>query len=296
MYNSAMKNSSQHPFAGLLLGFLGVVIFSQTFPMSKLALLSFSPYFISLGRAFLAGLAALIIVLVRKESLPARSQIKPLFVTGFCVAVGFPLMSSLALQKVPAFHGAVVLGLIPFLTSIFETHGEKLPLGFWLSALAGSLTVAFFALSKSQFHLNATDTLFVTGTVVVAYGYVRGAELSRERPGWWVMSWALILCLPLSGAVSFLSRPDHWAGIPELSWMGFLYLGLMSQLLGYFFWYSGLALGGVAEVSQIQLLQGFLAVVGSAVYLGENITAETWVCVILVVFSIYFSRRALRNV
>ena len=67
-------------------------------------------------------------------------------------------------------------------------------------------------------------------------------------------------------------------------------MSLFSVFLGFFAWYKGLALGGVARAGQVQLLQPVLTVVWSALLLGEHIGAATVVAALFVVGVALLSR------
>lgn len=280
---------------GWWLGALGVMIFSQTLPMTKLALVVYPAEFVGFFRSAVAGLFAIVILMIWNSTRPTRANIFPLFISGLCVAIGFPVLTSLGLRSASSSHGAVVIGIIPIFTAFFSTRGRGLPRVFWISSIVGSLTVIAFVLKGSEGHFNWADAFFVIAAIVVAYGYALGGRLSMNLGGWRVVCWSLILCLPLTIPLAFYFRPSSFmhSDVPAL--IGLMYVTLLSQLLGFFAWYAGLALGGAAGVSQIQLLQGFLTIAGSSIYLGEKISSELILFLLTVVASIYFSRRALRN-
>jgi drug/metabolite transporter (DMT)-like permease len=271
-----------------------VLIFSQTLPMTKLAVQSFTPSFVGFGRAALSGLIAFGLLLFRARKIPAGRDLLALFVTGLCVVIGFPVLTSIALKTAAASHGAIVIGLTPLFTALFSSYKKKLSWLFWASALFGSSVVFIFVLTISAEPLSLADVYFAAAAVVVGFGYALGASLTVRFAGWQVICWALVLCLPLTVPVAWLTRPEILAEVSQYAWFGFAYVTVFSQLLGFFAWYSGLARGGSALVSQVQLLQGFFTILGSALYLSEPVSKGMWICLSLVVTSIYFSRRALR--
>lgn len=281
---------------GLILGLCGILIFSQTLPMSKLAIPSLGALFISFGRAALSGLFALLILGIAEKKPILRTQYFQLFIVGLCVVVGFPLLISLGLKTANASHGAVVIGLTPLLTAILSSRGKKsLPFIFWGSAGFGAIMVFAFVFAHVQTPVSFADLFFLLAALVVAYGYVLGANLSVFLSGWRVICWALVLCLPITLPLTLAAWPAKVQEVSSLAWLGFGYVTFFSQLIGFFFWYAGLALGDPAWVSQIQLVQGFLTVLGSALYLGEEVPWALWLCLTGVVASIYVSRKSLQR-
>jgi drug/metabolite transporter (DMT)-like permease len=259
-----------------------------------LAISDLGAEFIGLGRALVAGIAAALILLINKETLPSLEQLKSLIIVAFGVIFGFPLLSAWAMEHLPASHGAVILALLPLATAgaaVFRA-GERPSFPFWIASLVGSLTVLYYGLREGFGQLRLGDLALLGAVISAAIGYAEGGRLAREMPGWKIISWALVLSLPvLTGCVILTYSPEIFQA-SLTSWICFGYLSMVSQLLAFFALYSGLALGGVAKVSQLQYLQPFVTVLASAWLLQERITADTVEALILVVISVMFGRRA----
>lgn len=288
-----MKTAIPSPALGLVLGAIGVTIFGLTLPMTRIALDGFSPLFITFGRAVIASAAAGTALLVLRKRWP-RGAFPALFLAGICLVFGFPIFSSIAMQSLPAAHGGVVLGLLPLLTSIFAVivDGERPSPLFWLCGVAGAVLVVAFSARQSGFRLEVGDLWLLASAVSASLGYVLSARLARRLSGWEVISWALVVMLPLSligAALTFASgvtAPGHGA-IGAL-----LYHGLLSMFGGFIFWNAGLAIGGISRVAQIQLMQTFVTLLFSTILLGEHIGIETIIFAIAVAFVVWLGRKA----
>jgi drug/metabolite transporter (DMT)-like permease len=281
--------------AGMALGFLGVAGFSLTLPVTRHAVEYFSPVFIGCGRGFVAALAAVVYLLLARTPVPARRDLLGLAVVAAGVVFGFPLMSAYAMLHLPSAHGAVMLGILPLATAVVGTliAGERPSLPFWLSGTAGAGAVVAFALIQNDAAgLQLADLALIVAVASAAIGYAEGARLSRTLGGWQVICWALVLSLPLLAVSTAYEvfRLDLRAPTVE-AWCGFLYLSLVSQFLAFFFWYRGLALGGIARVSQVQLLQIFLTLFASALMLNETVDATTIAFAVFVVATVAVSRK-----
>ena len=295
-------NQNQHPHSGgMLLGFIGVAIFSQTLPFTRMAVAELDATFVALARAVLAAMLALALLLARGALAPSRRprgrQWLRLAVTALGVVVGFPLFSSLAMREVPAAHGAIVIGLLPLATAVFAAwFGNERPSpGFWLSALAGSALVVGFALWQGAGGLQHADWFLFLAVVLGALGYAEGGKLSRELGGLETISWALAVSLPVLAPLVTWLTVEHAAGIAAASpraWIGMAYVSVFSMFIGFLFWYAGLAKGGVARVGQIQLLQPFLTLAGGAVILAEPLDAATVAFAVAVIAVVALGRRA----
>lgn len=261
---------------GLVFGFIGVVVFGMTLPMTRIAVMEFDPIFIALGRGILASFAAALALRVMAQPVPSIRQFGRLVVVAAGVVVGFPVLATIAMQYVPASHGGVVLAILPIATTVagFIFAAERPSLGFWLCSLAGTAAVIAFAFWEGQdgggAHL--ADLLLAVAVAVAAIGYAVGGVLSRDIGGWQVICWAVILAAPVNLIVMLaLGTPINWAASTK-AWGAFLYLALFSQLIGFFAWNIGLAIGGVARVSQVQLLQTFVTLLASAWLVGEIVS------------------------
>src|SRR5690606_34651786 len=114
---------------------------------------------------------------------------------------------------------------------------------------------------------------------------------SRRLGGWQVISWALVVSLPVMAAVAVATRPDVWSGIAQPAWLGLAYVSVFSMLVGFIFWYRGLALGGIAGVGQLQLLQPFFGLALAALLLGEPVVWTMIAATALVVLCVAGARR-----
>lgn len=260
--------------SGWLNGLLGVVIFSGSLPATRMAVQDFDPFFLTFARASLAGVVALALILVLREKRPPAARIVPLMMVSLGVVIGFPLLTALALRHVTAAHSIVFLGLLPLMTAIFAVlRGKERPAkAFWIFSVLGSLLVVGFALSQSAALSLTGDLLMLAAVVVCGLGYAEGAALTRESGGWQVIGWALILALPFMLVASWLTMPASFSGISMSAWTALGYVSLFSMLIGFIFWYKGLALGGIAAVGQLQLLQPFLGLGLSATLLHETVS------------------------
>ncbi len=285
----------------MLLGFVGVAIFSQTLPFTRMAVAELDATFVALARAVIAAALALVLLFARGAMVDAKRphgrQWLRLAVTALGVVVGFPLFSSLAMREVPAGHGAIVIGLLPLATAVFAAWfgNERPSAGFWLSAVAGSMLVVGFALWQGAGGLQHADWYLFLAVVLGALGYAEGGKLSRELGGLETISWALVVSLPvLLPIVAWLGVTDA-AGIAAASpraWLGMAYVSVFSMFIGFLFWYAGLAKGGVARVGQIQLLQPFLTLAGGALILAEPLDAATVAFAAAVIAVVALGRRA----
>ena len=260
---------------GLLIGLAGVVIFGGTLPFTKLALTGFQPAFVCFDRAAIASIAAAVVLTAFGKRLQ-REHAAMLFVAGLLLVFGFPLMSTIAMQTVPAAHGAVVLGILPLTTSIFAAliGGERPSALFWLCGVAGAALVVFFALRDSGMSLTSGDIWLFMAGIAASLGYVISGKVARQMPGWEVICWALILTAPISLVGTALLFHHDYLHAPAAAVIGLAYLSFGSMFLGFFAWNVGLAMGGIARVSQVQLLQAFVTIAVSALMLGEVITGQ----------------------
>lgn len=262
---------------GWLDGFIGVAIFAGSLPATRLAVADLEPGFLTYARASLAALPALALLLVLGQPRPRRDQLPPLALTALGVVVGFPLLTALALQHVTSAHSIVFVGLLPLSTALFAVlrGGERPRPAFWLFAVAGAACVAgYSALSGMQASADAVrgDLLMLAAIAVCGLGYAEGGRLARTLGGWQVISWALLLSLPVMLPLAWLTRPDSFAQVSAAAWAGLGYVSLFSMLIGFIFWYRGLARGGIAAVGQLQLLQPFLGFALAALLLHEPVS------------------------
>jgi drug/metabolite transporter (DMT)-like permease len=277
---------------GLLLGVLGVLGYSLTPPMTRLAVAELDPVTAGLGRSVLSAVLAIVVLAVQRDRWPARRHLPGLLVVALGSIIGFPLFLSLALQHVPAAHSAVVIGLLPLVTALCGTlfDHDRPSRRFWLAAIAGSACVIGFVFAESGWDLRAADGFLLLSVLAGAIGYAEGGRLSRELEGRRVISWALVLSLPLLIGPVIWAVSRHGLHASPRAWGAFAYTGIVSMFLATWVWYAGLARGGVARVSQVQLLQPFLTIAASWWLLGERITTLTWICAVVVLATVMLGR------
>jgi drug/metabolite transporter (DMT)-like permease len=281
---------------GIALGLLGVAIFALTLPMTRLATGAASapqlnPLFVTAGRAAGAGLLSLPTLLVLRTRRPSGRQWLWLALGALGVVLGFPLFLALALRLVPASHAAVVTGVLPLATAAIGALAlrQRPSLGFWLCAIAGCVLVLAFAAWRGAGALHAADALLLLAVLSAAGGYVIGAQLSRQMPAEHVICWTLVISLPFTLPLAWLTWPQQ--AVEARAWWGFGYVTVFSMWLGFFAWYRGLALGGTLRVSQVQLLQPFLALLMCVPVLGEALDAATLAFSLAVIAMVALGKR-----
>lgn len=296
MVNSVTHKAGEGSLSGWFNGLLGVIIFSGSLPATRVAVLNMDPFFLTFLRASIAGLLAAGLIAGFREKRPRRSQLVPLVIVALGVVIGFPMLTALALQHVTSAHSIVFLGLLPLTTAIFGVlrGGERPRLAFWIFSVLGSLFVVGFALSQSAAASLTGDLLMLSAIVVCGLGYAEGAKLTRELGGWQVISWALIIALPFMLIASFITRPESLSTFSTATWVALGYVSLFSMLIGFIFWYKGLALGGIAAVGQLQLLQPFFGLGLSATLLHETVSPLMLASTLGVILCVAGSRKFAR--
>lgn len=274
-------------------GLLGVIIFSGSLPATRVAIGGFEPVFLTCARAVIAALLGAALLLALKQKRPARADLKPLLVVALGVVVGFPLLTALALQHIDAAHSVVFVGLLPLATAIFGVlrGGERPRPAFWIFSAIGSLSVAGFAVSRGGAGAVIGDLLMVAAIVACGLGYAEGAVLSRRLGGWQVICWALVLALPAMAMLAVVTLPTRWTGIDGGAWLGLAYVSVFSMLIGFVFWYRGLALGGIAKVGQLQLLQPFFGLALAGLLLREPIAPAMLAVTAVIVLCVAGAKR-----
>ncbi|HWJ36168.1 MAG TPA: DMT family transporter [Steroidobacteraceae bacterium] len=256
-------------------GLLGVIIFSGSLPATRIAVQTLDPVFLTLARAVIAGTLALGLLLAFRAVRPARRDAMPLVTVALTVVVGFPLLSALALRHVTSAHAIVFIGLLPMATAIFGVlrGGERPQPAFWAFATLGSTAVVAYALRNGLDASLGSDALMLGAIVVCGLGYAEGARLSRHLGSWQVICWALVVSLPMTLPLAWWARPTSFEGVSHAALWALAYVSLFSMLIGFVFWYRGLALGGIAGVGQLQLLQPFFGLALAAAMLHEPVPA-----------------------
>ena len=263
----------QRANAGWGSGLIGVIIFSGSLPATRVAVSGFSPLFLSGARAVIAALLGAVCLFAFRQPRPARGDLAALLVVALGVVVAFPLLTALALQRITSARSVVFIGLLPLATAGFGVlRGAERPQpAFWLFSVLGAATVAGFALFNSGAGSWAGDLLMVAAIVLCGLGYAEGGRLSRRLGGWQVISWALLLALPLMAMLALIELPNSFNFISGAAWLGLTYVSVFSMFVGFVFWYRGLALGGIAGVGQLQLIQPFLGLALAGLLLHETI-------------------------
>ncbi|WP_129645302.1 DMT family transporter [Peristeroidobacter agariperforans] len=265
-----MKNRDH----GLMLGLIGVVIFSGSLPATRAAVTGFEPVFLTAARALLATVGAVIALALFSSERPLRSELASLFVVAAAVVVGYPLLSGIAMTEITSARGLLFTGLLPLSTASWAMvrGGERPHPAFWLFAIAGSgLLAAYALLNGGAEGVLTADSLMLVAIVVCGLGYAEGAVLSRRLGGWQVICWALVIAAPIMLAVAVFTWPAGWPSVDSSAWLGLAYIALFSMLIGFFFWYRALAIGGSSRVGQLQLLQPLIGMGLSAVLLQERV-------------------------
>jgi drug/metabolite transporter (DMT)-like permease len=290
-----------HETLGLWLGFVGVFVFALTLPMTRLATGTadapqLSPWFVTWGRAALAGCLSILYLLATRSPLPRPEHRGPLALSLLGNAIGYPLLLGWALREVTACHAAVITALLPLATAAAAAWlmHQRARLGFWLFATLGSALVAVYSLLRAHqqghgFGLSHADLLLLGAVTAASIGYVAGAKVTPSLGAERVISWVCVMALPITLPGAWLTWPEQ--PIALTSWLALGYVGVFSMWAGFFAWFRGLALGGALRVSQMQLLQPFISIVAAVPLLGESLDAMTLVFASAVVATVFMGRR-----
>ena len=288
-----MPSHHQREQLGLFLGFVGMMIFGGTLPATRLAVSAIDPIALTALRAAIAGICSLALLIALRRPLPPRALWPQLVIAMVCVVILFPLFMALGMQTVDASHGGVVLGVLPIATALVAvaiTHERPRPL-FWIASLAGAALVIAFALRQGGGAMSSGDLLLFAAVAVSAIGYAFSGRLTSSMPGWEVISWVLVIALPISIPAALLTMPADIMQLPAKPLLGLVYVTLFSQWIGFFAWNAGMAMGGIARVSQMQLLQPFVTFALAASFNGETITWQIVAFAAAVVATVAISTR-----
>src|ERR1700743_1671670 len=282
---------------GLLLGFVGMAIFGGTLPATRIAVSAIDPLALTSLRTAIAGICSLMLLIVLRRPFPPRSLWFQLAVASVCVSILFPFLMALAVQTVDASHGGVVLGALPIATALVAvliTHERPKPT-FWIASIAGAALVVAFALRQGGGALSSGDLLLFAAVAVSAIGYAFSGRLTADMPGWKVITCVWVMALPISLPAAALTMPADLSDIPLKPWLALLYVAVFSQWIGFFAWNAGMAMGGIARVSQVQLLQPFITFALAAFFNGETITPQILLFAAAVVATVAISTRTRRR-
>jgi drug/metabolite transporter (DMT)-like permease len=276
----------------MLIGFIGVAIFSLTLPFTRIAVQEMTPFYVSFGRGIIAGVCGALLLLLTKSPLPTRSQFKKLLITALGVVYGFPIFTSLAMKTLPSAHSGIVLGILPLAMSAMGAirFRERPSFAYWVTAVCGTLLVLVYSMVDGG-GLALGDIWLLLAIVTAAIGYSEGGKLAEEMGAIKVISWAMAMTLPINIPATYLFANTALTDLSTNVFISFLYIGLFSAFIGFFFWYRGIALGGVARVGQVQLLQPFLTLIGAYLLLGEPITLLNMVFAIAVLVVVLIGRK-----
>jgi drug/metabolite transporter (DMT)-like permease len=279
---------------GSLLGVCGMCMFAGTLPATRLALTGLDPLFMTAARVTIAGGMALLVLLVRRCALLPRKLRVEMFSAAFCTVLLFSLFAAFAMMTVPAAHGGVVFGILPLATAAAAAifAHERPSRGFWLASAAGALIVLAFVLRRSGGEWFSVGDLFLLGAIGAgALGYTLSGRLTMRMPGWEVISWQVVVFLPLAAVATIVLWPGDVARVPLSAWLGLAYVGLVSQYTAFFVFNAAMAMGGIARVSQIMLLQPFVIVALALPVNGERIDPETVAFAAAVVATVLVGQR-----
>ncbi len=266
-------------------GLAAVLMFSAGLPATRLAVLELPPVFVGAGRAAVAGILSLVLLLVLRQRIPARQFWPDLAIVAFGAAFAYPVFSAWALQYVGAGHATLVTALMPLCTAIFGAWlSQQVPRwGFWLAACCGAaLVLGYSAWQHKVSGLALADSLLLLACICCGLAYAKGAMLAKSIGSWQVICWALVVSLPVSLPATLATLPPDAMQVTPAAWLGFAYVTLFSMFIGFFFWYRGLLLGGIARVSQVQLLQPFLGLALAALVLGETVSPDIAVVALVI--------------
>ena len=279
--------------SGWINGLIGVTFFAGSLPATRVAVADFDPVFLTCARATLATLPGLALLMLLRQARPKSVDVPALAVTALGVVVGFPLLTALALRHVTSAHSIVFVGLLPLCTASFAVlrAGERPRPAFWLFSVVGAAFVVGYAVMGGIEASLQGDLPMLAAVIVCGLGYAEGARLSRTLGGWQVISWALVLSLPLMLPIALLTMPVSFDHVGPPAWIGLAYVSLLSMLLGFVFWYRGLARGGIAAVGQLQLLQPFMGLGLAALLLHEKVSWTMLVVTLAAVICVAGARK-----
>lgn len=285
-----MKKETQ----AYLWGLLGIGTFGLTLPATKAAVPLFGFVTVGVGRAVIPGILGLVLLIATRSKIPTPQQLLRLAIVASGVVFGFPLFSAYAMKSVPASHGAIIIGLLPLFTALFGVllAKEKPSAGYWIAGLVGSATIVSYSIYIGGGVLHIADVALLLAVVSAAMGYAEGARLAKELGSWRVICYALVMALPVTLPIMLLytEMNGQYNALP--AWIGFIYLSLVSMFLGFFAWYKGLQMGGIAKIGQVQLLQPFVTFFASSVLFREQISPLMFLVLAIVLTSVHFGRKA----
>ena len=259
---------------GMLIGVIGITMFSLTLPFTQMAVKELSPFFVAFSRATIAGFCALILMILGKYKLPTKNQIKRLIIIAIGIVYGFPIFTSMAMTTLPSSHSGIVLGILPLTMSVLAAirYKEKASLAYWITSIIGASLVITYAFIDNNGFLIKEDLWLLFAILFVSVGYSEGGNLSKEMGSIAVVSWALVLTLPFNIIATYFFYETSFSSVSLQALISLSYVGLFSMYIGFFFWYKGIAIGGISRVGQVQLIQPFLTIFAAFFLTNEKIT------------------------
>ena len=263
-----------HETKGMLIGLIGISMFSLTLPFTQMAVKEMSPFFVAFSRATIAGFCALILLILGKYKLPTKNQIKRLIIIAIGIVYGFPIFTSMAMTTLPSSHSGIVLGILPLTMSVLAAirYKEKASLAYWITSIIGASLVITYAFIDNNGFLIKEDLWLLFAILFVSVGYSEGGNLSKEMGSIAVVSWALVLTLPFNIIATYFFYETSFSSVSLQALISLSYVGLFSMYIGFFFWYKGIAIGGISRVGQVQLIQPFLTIFAAFFLTNEKIT------------------------
>ncbi len=276
-----------------MLGIVAVILFGGSLPATRLAVRTLDPFFVTAARGAAAGLVAACVLGLLRRPIP-WPDLPRIAVIALCLVLGFPLLMAIAMTTVPSAHGGVVLGLLPIATAVAASFvaGERPSVLFWALSLVGAALVVAFSLRDGALVPASGDLLLFVAVAICSTGYAVSGTLARRMPGWEVISWAVVLTLPVLLPLTLVLWPDDAFAAPWSSWVALAYAALVAQYLAFYLWNNALAIGGVAHIGQLQLLQTFATLAIAAVFVGETIDLRTIHFAVAVVVVVALGQRA----
>lgn len=273
---------------GILLGFIAIVLFSATLPATRMIALTIDPFLIASGRILCASFIAIAVLLYRGERLPEKQYFKSLIVVCIFATIAFPLGTTWALQAIPSTHGILAIAILPILTSCMAVARtrERVSLRSWIGCIVGTVILLLYSFSQGVGEFSYRDLVLLFATIAAAIGFAEGGYLAREIGGWRVISWSLLLAgIPaLAGVI--LTLPQNWQPIDSSMWASWIYLSAVCSYGGYIPWFQGMALASISDVSRLQLLQPFLALLFAHILVDEGMNVIGIILLVLVSLTI----------
>ncbi|CAN2182149.1 RhaT Permeases of the drug/metabolite transporter (DMT) superfamily [Candidatus Nanopelagicaceae bacterium] len=264
--------------SGLFFAFLGIFAFSLSLPFTKLALKSFDPLFTAFARPIIAACLAIPLMLIAKVPKLPRELWRPTAFTALGAVFGWPILIALALQRTTSAHVSVIAAVMPLVTAIIAVikHRKHPGTSFWVASSLGTVLLIAFSITRGGTSDSDlfTDLLIIGAVIASSYCYVEGASLTSFMPGWQVISWVVVVSLPIAIPASAIvyAQTNSSHDFHGDALFGLLAIGFSSMYLGFFAWYRGLRDFGVAHGSQVQQLQAIMTLGWSALLLGESVT------------------------